>query len=80
MKQILYFRANWCNQCKITTPIVDKLVNEGYNIETIDVGKEPETANKYMVMSLPNFIVLEGKRVVDQHAKVLNELQIKELL
>jgi thioredoxin-like negative regulator of GroEL len=77
---LLYFYSNTCTGCKITSPIVDKLISEGKNIKKINAFEEPEVANLYVVRSLPNFIVLDGKKVVNQMAKVLREDEIRELL
>lgn len=80
MKQLLYFSANWCKGCKVTTPIINKLILEGLPIRKVDVGLEQALAQKYGIMSLPNFIVLEGQHVKEQMTGIQNEERIRNLL
>lgn len=80
MKNLLYFSASWCGGCKITSPIINKLILEGLPIRKVDVGSEQALAQQYGIMSLPNFIVLDGKQVKDQMTGVQSEERIRELL
>jgi len=79
-KNLLYFRADWCSQCRQVTPIIDKLTLEGLPIRKIDVGLEPAMGDKYFVQSLPNFIVEEDGRVVQQLTGPQSEATIRGLL
>lgn len=80
MKQLLYFSASWCGQCRTTTPIIDKLTLEGLNIRKIDVGIEQHLGDKYHIMSLPSFIVEQDGKVIEQLNGVQSEARIREML
>lgn len=58
--KLLDFYAEWCGPCKVMEPIVSEL-EKSYNIEKIDVDKQPEVAEKYGVMSIPTYLVVDGE-------------------
>lgn len=51
----LDFWAPWCVPCLMVSPIYDKLAKEYTNFKfcKINVDENPETANKYNIMSIP---------------------------
>ena len=50
------FTAKWCNQCQVMKPIVSKL-----GVQIIDIEEHPKYVDKYSVMSLPTYVVDDGK-------------------
>ena len=79
-KQILYFRADWCQPCKMVGPVVDKLKEEGYNIKKIDIEVDRDSVDKYGVMSIPTFILVENDKEVERFTGVQTETKLKNLL
>lgn len=55
------FWADWCNPCKILSPILDEISQE-YNlvIGKVDADAFPNLSNKYDVRSIPTMIVFEN--------------------
>ncbi len=63
------FYADWCGPCKMVAPIVSELADEYagvYKIGKLNVDEEPETAQKYRVMSIPTLLIIKNGNVVDQ--------------
>ncbi len=62
MKTLLFFSAEFCHNCKILKPIVDREAPEkGYMIEYIDIETDQgaEDAEDYNIRSLPTIVVLD---------------------
>ncbi len=65
MKTAKYFSASWCGPCKMFKPVVNQLIEEGHNIEIVDVDENQDLALQYQVMSVPTIVVEENGQVVD---------------
>ena len=63
------FYADWCGPCKMMSPALDK-ISEEYagkaKVVKINVDENPEVAQQYGVMSIPNFKFFKGGQVVDE--------------
>ena len=83
---LLDFGADWCAPCKKLHPIMEDLSDEyagKIKVGYVDVGKYPQIAQKYAVMSVPQVIFFKKdkpletiigfiakpklKRKIDQH-------------
>ena len=63
------FWAEWCGPCKMIGPVVDELAGEYEGkavIGKVNVDENPETAQKFMVRSIPTLLILKGGEVVDK--------------
>jgi len=63
------FWAEWCGPCKMIGPVVDELSGEYEGkaiIGKVNVDENPETAQKFMVRSIPTLLILKGGEVVDK--------------
>ena len=52
-KCIVDYYADWCGPCKMISPILDKIGNEGITIIKVDIDKCPDLAKKAGVTSIP---------------------------
>ena len=60
-----YFTADWCQHCRRTTPIVNRLKAEGIPIDVLDAGLNQPLIKAWGIESLPAFVVeRDGKRTV----------------
>ncbi|MDO4283963.1 MAG: thioredoxin [Eubacteriales bacterium] len=62
------FYADWCGPCKMMAPVVEEMetLYEGkVRIGKLNVDDNPEIAERYNVMSIPNFIFFKDGKVVE---------------
>ena len=62
------FYADWCGPCKMMAPVVEELAGEyegKFKIGKLNVDEEPNTAEKYRVMSIPTMLVIKKGQPVD---------------
>ncbi len=78
------FWAPWCGPCRIASPIVDRvavqLEGKAIKIGKLNVDENPHMAQHYNVMSIPNFILFKGGKVVEQMIGVPTEGGLKAKL
>jgi thioredoxin 1 len=86
---LLQFSAEWCNPCKMLSPIVKKISeeNEGkdLNIGKINVDSDGPVAARFNVRNIPTLIYLnkDGEvvdRMVGQQPKETIQAKLDELL
>jgi thioredoxin 1 len=62
MRKLIAFKAAWCGPCKMLTPILKQLQEEGYDIEMIDVDEQTSRAEENQVLSIPTLDFYEGDK------------------
>jgi len=67
-KAIIDFYADWCNPCKISSPIIEELSNEIKDVKfgKVDVDKESELARRFYIMSIPTLLFFKNKERIDR--------------
>lgn len=73
------FWAVWCQPCQMQNPILEevaKTIDGKVKIGKLNVDDNPNTAQKYMVMSIPTLMIFKNGTVVKQFIGV----QSKETL
>jgi thioredoxin 1 len=70
-KYILYFTANWCIPCKQIYPFLCELNNraDSFNIYKIDVDENEMLVDKFKITSMPTFILIKDKQIIDTLSK-----------
>lgn len=61
MKTAKYFTASWCGPCKAFKPIIEELIEEGQQIEILDVDENDELAKEYAIRSVPTTIIFDDE-------------------
>jgi len=77
------FWAEWCQPCKMVSPIVDEIGQEyagRVKVAKIDVDSNSKIATQYGIMSIPSLLFFKDGKVVDQVVGVIPKKAFVERL
>lgn len=80
---LIDFYAGWCGPCKMMAPVVEKLAEkyEGkVKVGKVNSDDEPELAQMFQVMSIPNFVIIKDGKVVDRVIGAVPQQALEEKL
>ena len=80
---LIDFYADWCGPCKVMAPVVEKLAEkyEGkVKVGKVNSDDEPELAQMFQVMSIPNFVIIKDGKVVDRVIGAVPQQALEEKL
>ena len=79
---LLDFWAEWCGPCRMMSPVIDEIADERPDILVgkVNVDNDPELANRFGIVSIPTFIVLNNGTPVAQTIGVKPKDSILDLL
>jgi thioredoxin 1 len=80
MKKIKYFTASWCGPCKSFKPTIQELINEGHDIEIIDVNQDQKQSLDHEIHSIPTLIFQEDGKTYNRSSGVLPKSEILSLI
>ena len=64
---LIDFWASWCGPCKMLSPLVDKIAEEGViKVGKINVDDEMDLAGEYGVASIPTLLIFKDGKVAAQ--------------
>ena len=64
---LIDFWASWCGPCKMLSPLVDKIAEEGViKVGKINVDDEMDLAGEYGVASIPTLRIFKNGEVAAQ--------------
>jgi thioredoxin 1 len=67
------FWAEWCGPCKVQGPIVDEVADElieKANICKLDIDKNPKTAQKLGIQSIPTILLFKDGKIIQKFVGV----------
>jgi thioredoxin 2 len=73
------FWAAWCGPCRMAAPEVKKVAAEMAGravVLKVDTERWPVVSQRYNVMSIPNFVVLKGGKLIFQQAGLVDHKQM----
>ncbi len=75
--------ADWCGPCKMMAPTVEKIAEkyEGRaKVGKVNSDEEPAIAQRFNVMSIPNFLIIKNGELVDNVVGAVPENVLTEKL
>jgi thioredoxin 1 len=80
---LIDFFAEWCMPCLTMSPIIDELSEKfrgKIKFGKVNVEDNQESAQKYGVMSIPNFVLLKNGEIVEQLVGAIPTEEFEEIL
>lgn len=77
------FWAPWCGPCKLAEPVLEELSDEHKDeviIAKLDVDKNPDTAQKFGVMSIPTTVLFKDGKEVGRQVGFAGKKPFEELI
>lgn len=77
------FWAPWCGPCQMMGPIIEDLakeVGDSAKVGKINVDENPQTSQRYGVMSIPTIKIFKGGQIVKEFVGVQDVNTLKEAL
>ena len=75
--------ADWCGPCRMIAPVIEELAREmegRVRIAKMDVDKNPLTASRFNVRTIPTLLVLKAGREIDRIVGVQPKSEIVKRL
>jgi thioredoxin 1 len=80
---LIDFFAEWCMPCLVMEPVVDDL-SETFKGKVkfgkVDIGDNEELAHKFDVHSIPNFILFQDGKKIEQFIGSISRAEFEEKL
>ena len=78
-KILVDFYADWCGPCKMMSPIIDSIAEEGIQnlkIGKVNVDNNQDLAEKYNIMSIPTIIIFKNGSILKTFIGVVSKAEI----
>jgi len=75
--------APWCGPCRMVAPVIDELAAEmagQVRFVKLNVDQNPETSQRFQIMSIPSLIVFQNGREVDRIVGAQPKTEIRRRL
>ena len=76
---LIDFYADWCGPCKMMSPIIDSIAEEGISnlkVGKINVDENPNLAERYGIMSIPTILIFKEGKIAKTFIGVTSKSQI----
>ena len=76
-------KAEWCQPCKVLSPIVDELSVEYQGklvVGKLDVDSNPEITKELGIRNIPTILIYKDGQIVDRSVGMASKIQLKALI
>jgi thioredoxin 2 len=76
---LIDFWAAWCGPCRMAAPEVKRAATEMAGravVLKVDTEKSPALAQRFNIMSIPNFVVMKDGKIVHQQPGLVDHRQM----
>lgn len=80
---VVDFLADWCNPCKVLSPILDRLEEKAggrWVLAKVDTERHPQIAAQYGIRSIPAVKMIVGGKTVAEFSGAIPEREVEEWL
>ena len=79
---LIDFYADWCNPCKILSPIVEEVAEENDNIKVVrvNVANSENLAMEYGAYSIPTLVVIKDGKEINRSIGVISKEEVLKLV
>ena len=80
---LIDFWAEWCGPCRMAAPEVKQLaaaMSGRAIVLKVDTERSPVVAQRFNVMSIPNFVVMKNGRIIKQQPGLVDHRQMIDWL
>ena len=81
-KVLIDFYADWCQPCKMLSPLIEEIANENKEIKfvKINVDEESKLATKYNIMYMPTLVMIENGEEIERSIGYIEKNEIEKLI
>jgi thioredoxin-like negative regulator of GroEL len=76
----IFFTSKICPACQKMAPVIKKLTEDGYQIETVDTRNDTKLAKQFKIDSIPVLIILEDQKEIKRLIGIVSEIEIRNIL
>lgn len=80
---MIFFKGNDCGVCKAIEFQVNQLIEKGdikFPVYLIDITSSPKIQGKFLIFTIPSFIVMSNKREIYKEIRVMSLIKFKNFL
>jgi len=77
---LLDFTATWCGPCQQMSPMVERLAQEGFPVQKVDIDQQKDLAQQYNIRSIPTFVLVVRGQEVTRIVGATSEAQLRRLV
>ena len=77
---LIDFYADWCMPCVMMGPIVEEIsekMKDKIKVGKVNIEDNKELAQKYNIASIPNFVLIRNKKVIDQFVGAISKDELE---
>ncbi len=79
---VIDFYADWCQPCKVYSPIIEEFAKENENIKIVkvDVDNSEDLAIKYHAISIPTTVIIKDGKEVNRVVGIVSKSDLEQIL